>query len=41
MNLMSSSMMPLSSSQKFIDIVTHFSNPLIGILVGALFTAII
>ena len=41
MNLMSTAMMPLRESQKFVDIVTHFSNPLIGILVGALFTAII
>lgn len=41
MSMMSSSMAPLRSSPVFADIVSNFSNPLIGILVGAIFTAII
>ncbi|MBM6871043.1 Na/Pi cotransporter family protein [Pseudoflavonifractor phocaeensis] len=42
MELMSSSMKPLQEYQPFIDLLTHFStNPLLGILVGAIFTAII
>lgn len=41
MDMMSSSMVPLRDSPEFVEIVTTFSNPLIGILVGAGFTAII
>jgi len=38
---MSSSMMPLRESEAFISLMTRFSNPLLGILAGAVFTAII
>ena len=41
MEMMSSSMMPLRDSQAFVDLTTRFSNPLLGIAVGALFTALI
>ena len=41
MEMMSSSMMPLRDSQAFVDLLTRFSNPLLGIAVGALFTALI
>ena len=41
MEMMSSSMMPLRDSQAFVDVMTRFSNPLLGIAVGALFTALI
>lgn len=41
MNIMSESMLPLRSSEQFVSLMTKFSNPLLGILVGALFTAII
>lgn len=41
MELMSSSMMPLRESESFASIMTNFSNPLLGILAGAVFTAII
>ncbi len=41
MDMMSSSMSPLRDSQLFVDIVSTFSNPLVGIVVGALFTALI
>ena len=41
MEIMSSSMMPLRDSQAFVDLMTRFSNPLLGIAVGALFTALI
>ncbi|MEE1355323.1 MAG: Na/Pi cotransporter family protein, partial [Absicoccus porci] len=41
MNMMSSAMMPLRHSDAFINLVSNFSNPLIGILVGAGFTALI
>lgn len=41
MNLMSESMLPLRDSEQFISMMTTFSNPLIGILVGAVFTALI
>ncbi len=34
-------MMPLRESKEFVELVTHFSNPLVGILVGAGFTALI
>lgn len=41
MEMMSSSMSPLRDSEAFINLMTQFGNPLIGILVGAVFTAII
>ncbi len=41
MNLMSDAMVPLRSSEEFVGLMTQFSNPLIGILVGMIFTAII
>ena len=41
MDMMSSSMLPLRESEAFISLMTRFSNPLLGILAGALFTAII
>lgn len=41
MEMMSTAMMPLRESQEFVRIVTTFSNPLVGILVGAGFTALI
>ncbi len=41
MDLMSSSMAPLRDSQTFQNIVTQFSNPVIGVLTGAIFTMIV
>ena len=41
MKAMSSSVSGLRNSEVFINMLTKFSNPLIGILVGALFTAVI
>ena len=41
MNMMSTAMEPLRSSPEFIHIVSNFENPLIGVAVGAIFTAII
>ena len=41
MIFMGSSMEPLSQSQKFIDLLTLFHNPLFGVLVGTVITAII
>ncbi len=41
MDMMSSAMNPLRESQTFIDLVSNFSNPLLGILFGTVFTAII
>ena len=41
MDMMSSSMLPLRESEAFIGLMTRFSNPMLGILAGALFTAII
>ncbi|WP_028044629.1 Na/Pi cotransporter family protein [Candidatus Stoquefichus massiliensis] len=41
MEMMSGAMAPLRSSPEFVSIVSNFENPLIGIAVGALFTAII
>lgn len=41
MGMMSDSMVPLRESQAFVDMMTRFSNPLLGILAGAVFTAII
>lgn len=41
MNMMSSAMTPLRDMPQFVNIVSNFSNPLVGILVGAGFTALI
>ena len=41
MQAMSSSVSPLKGSPAFINLLTSFSNPLLGILVGALFTSIL
>ncbi len=41
MGMMSDAMMPLRESQAFIDLMTTFSNPILGILAGAVFTAVI
>ena len=41
MEMMSSAMMPLRDSAAFVDLVSNFSNPFIGILAGAVFTALI
>ena len=41
MGMMSDAMMPLRESQFFIDLMTQMSNPVLGILVGMVFTAII
>ncbi len=41
MHIMSESMYPMRSFQPFIDVLVHLEKPLIGILVGALFTALI
>lgn len=41
MNFMSDAMKPLQDTPEFINLMTTFSNPLFGIVAGALFTAII
>ena len=41
MDMMSASMEPLRESEAFIELMTQFSNPLLGILAGAAFTAVI
>lgn len=41
MNMMGDAMKPLRSSGEFIAVMTTFSNPVFGIVAGALFTAII
>lgn len=41
MIFMSSSMNPLSHSQKFIELLTLFKNPIFGVLVGTVITAVI
>lgn len=41
MGMMSDAMVPLRESQVFINLMTKFSNPILGILAGAIFTAII
>ncbi len=41
MGMMSDAMHPLRENEAFISLMTQFSNPLLGILAGALFTAII
>ena len=41
MDMMGAAMIPLQESEEFIAMMTKFSNPVLGILVGALFTALI
>ena len=41
MQTMSGAVSPLKDSEKFISVLTSFSNPFLGILVGAVFTAIL
>ncbi len=41
MEMMSNAMLPLRDNQAFLNLITAFNNPLIAILAGALFTAII
>ena len=41
MDMMSTSMMPLRESEAFVSLMTKFSNPVLGILAGMIFTAII
>lgn len=41
MDMMGTAMEPLQESQEFINLMTKFSNPVIGIFVGAVFTAVI
>ncbi len=41
MNMMSSSMEGLRESEGFVSLMTQFSNPVLGILAGAIFTAVI
>jgi phosphate:Na+ symporter len=41
MGVMSNSMSPLRSYQPFLDLMTQMSNPILGILVAALFTALV
>lgn len=41
MDMMGAAMSPLKESEAFISLMTKFDNPLLGILIGALFTAVI
>lgn len=41
MDMMSASMSPLRESAAFVSLMANFSNPVLGILFGALFTAVI
>ena len=41
MQAMSAAVSPLRDSKVFTDLITSFSNPLLGILVGALFTSVL
>lgn len=41
MEMMSASMEPLQESETFLNLMTKFDNPVVGILVGAVFTAVI
>lgn len=41
MDMMSTAMKPLAESETFVSILTKFENPILGILAGALFTALI
>lgn len=41
MDTMSSAVKPLAQTPEFVDILTMFANPILGLIVGALFTAVI
>ena len=41
MDMMSTAMKPLADSETFVSLLTKFENPLLGILAGMIFTAII
>ncbi len=41
MDMMGAAMKPLQESEGFVNLMTQFSNPFLGILAGALFTAVI
>ncbi len=41
MDMMGAAMVPLRSSEAFIELMTKFTNPVLGILAGMIFTAII
>lgn len=41
MDMMGSAMKPLGNSQEFVNLLTNFENPILGILAGTLFTALI
>ncbi len=41
MNMMGDAMVPLRESEAFVSLMTKFSNPVLGILAGMIFTAII
>lgn len=41
MNMMSAALTPLQNNEAFVGLMTQFSNPLLGIAAGALFTAVI
>lgn len=41
MEMMSGAMMPLRESEAFVSLMTKFSNPVLGILAGMIFTALI
>ena len=41
MDMMGAAMVPLQESEAFISLMTKFSNPILGILAGAVFTAVI
>ena len=41
MDMMGTAMVPLADSEKFVSILTKFENPLLGILAGTAFTALI
>ena len=41
LGMMSDAMVPMRDSEVFVNALTSFSNPIIGIVVGAIFTAVI
>lgn len=41
MDTMSAAVKPLANTPEFVDILTMFANPVLGLIVGALFTAVI
>ncbi|MEE1071925.1 MAG: Na/Pi symporter, partial [Cellulosilyticum sp.] len=41
MDMMSAAMKPLADSEEFVSLLTKFENPLLGILAGMIFTALI